>query len=217
LSIGTRINIALMADFLIKLMRLPLSFFDTKMMGDIMQRLTDQSRIESFLTQSSLSIVFSSINFLIFSGILLLYNPSIFLVFAIAAVCYTLWIVFFMRLRKAIDYKRFNAMGQNQSFLYEMIQAIQEIKLQGSEKKHRQQWAATQNELFNISQKSLVLGQWQESGASLFNQGKDFIITAIAAQAVIKGEMSLGQMMATQYMVGQLNAPLQQFMGFLRS
>ena len=217
LSIGTRINIALMADFLIKLMRLPLSFFDTKMMGDIMQRLADQGRIESFLTQSSLSIVFSSINFLIFSGILLFFSPTIFLVFAVAAVCYTLWIVFFMRLRKALDYKRFNAMGQNQDNLYEMIQAMQEIKLQNSEKKHRQKWASTQNELFNISQKSLVLGQWQESGASLFNQGKDFIITAIAAQAVIKGEMSLGQMMATQYMVGQLNAPLQQFMGFLRS
>jgi ATP-binding cassette, subfamily B, bacterial len=217
LSIGTRINIALMADFLIKLMRLPLSFFDAKMMGDIMQRLSDQSRIESFLTQSSLSIIFTSINFLIYSCILLFYNLTVFLVFAIAAVCYTLWIVFFMRRRKELDYKRFNQMGQNQSVIYEMIQAIQEIKLQGSEKKHRQKWATTQYQLFNISQKSLVLGQWQGAGASFFNQGKDFIITAIAAQAVIKGEMSLGQMMAMQYMVGQLNAPLQQFMSFLRS
>lgn len=217
LHIGTRVNIALVTDFLIKLMHLPIGFFDTKMTGDLMQRIGDQSRIESFLTQSSLSIVFSSINFIIFSIVLLLYNPLIFFVFIIAAVAYIAWISIFLKKRKEIDYVRFQQASDNQNTLIELIQGMQEIKLQGSERKRRQEWAGIQAKLFNISLRSLNLGQWQEAGATFFNQSKDIIITIIAAQAVIEGKMTLGMMMAAQYMVSQLNAPLQQFIAFIRA
>jgi ATP-binding cassette, subfamily B, bacterial len=217
LHIGTRINVALVTDFLIKLMHLPIGYFDTKMTGDLMQRIGDQSRIESFLTQSSLSIVFSFINFIVFSIVLLLYNPMIFFVFIIAATCYIAWISIFLKKRKEIDYVRFQQASDNQNSLIELIQGMSEIKLQGSERKRRQQWAGIQAKLFNISIKSLNIGQWQDAGAAFFNQSKDIIITIIAAQAVIEGKMTLGMMMAAQYMVAQLNAPLQQFITFIRS
>jgi ATP-binding cassette, subfamily B, bacterial len=207
----------LVSDFLIKLMRLPIGFFDTKMTGDLMQRIGDQSRIESFLTQSSLSIVFSFINFIVFSSVLMLYNPTIFMVFAIAALFYITWITLFLRKRKEIDYVRFQQASDNQNTVIELIQGMSEIKLQGSERKRRQLWAGIQAKLFNINLQSLNLGQWQEAGAAFFTQSKDIIITVIAAQAVIEGKMSLGMMMATQYIVGQLNAPLQQFIAFIRA
>ncbi len=216
-NIGTRINIALVADFLMKLMRLPLSFFDTKMTGDLMQRIGDQSRIETFLTQSSLSIIFSFINFIVFSIVLLLYNPTIFFIFIIAAVCYIVWITIFLHQRKKIDYQRFQQMSDNNSTLIEMIQGMAEIKLQGSERKRRGQWASIQARLFHINLKSLNLGQIQEAGATFFTQAKDILITVVAATAVIDGKMTLGMMLATQYIVGQLNAPLQQFIAFIRS
>ena len=217
LHIGTRINVALVTDFLIKLMHLPIGFFDTKMTGDLMQRIGDQSRIESFLTQSSLSIIFSVINFIVFSIVLLLYNPTIFFVFIVAAFCYITWVSIFLKKRKEIDYVRFQQASDNQSSLIELIQGMAEIKLQGSERKRRQKWASIQAKLFNISIKSLNIAQWQDAGAAFFNQSKDIIITVIAAQAVIEGKMSLGMMMAVQYMVAQLNAPLQQFIAFIRS
>jgi ATP-binding cassette, subfamily B, bacterial len=217
LHIGTRINVALVTDFLIKLMRLPLGFFDTKMTGDLMQRIGDQSRIESFLSQSSLNIVFSVINFVVFSIVLSFYNLSIFLVFALAAVLYIGWITLFLKKRKEIDYVRFQQSSDNQNTLIELIQGMSEIKLQGSERKRRQLWAAIQAKLFKVNLQSLSIGQWQDAGAAFFNQSKDIIITVIAAQAVIEGKMSLGMMMATQYIVGQLNAPLQQFIAFIRA
>jgi ATP-binding cassette subfamily B protein len=198
-------------------MRLPIGFFDTKMTGDLMQRIGDQSRIESFLTQSSLSIVFSFINFIVFSIVLMLYNPTIFMIFGVAALCYIAWITLFLKKRKEIDYIRFQQASDNQNSLIELIQGMSEIKLQGSERKRRQLWAGIQAKLFNINLKSLNLGQWQDAGAAFFTQSKDIIITAIAAQAVIEGKMSLGMMMATQYIVGQLNAPLQQFIAFIRA
>jgi ATP-binding cassette, subfamily B, bacterial len=215
--IGTRINVALIADFLMKLMRLPLSYFDSKRTGDLMQRIGDQSRIESFLTQSSLSIVFSFINFIVFSVVLLMYNPTIFFIFLVAAICYVLWIVLFLRQRKKIDYKRFQQMSDNSSTLIELIQGMPEIKLQGSERKRRWQWASIQAQLFHINLKSLNLAQIQEAGASFFTQVKDILITVVAATAVIEGKMTLGMMLATQYIVGQLNAPLQQFISFIRA
>ncbi len=217
LQIGTRINISLITDFLIKLMRLPLGFFDTKMTGDLMQRISDQSRIESFLTQSSLSIVFSVFNFVVFSVILNLYSPTIFGVFILAAVLYIGWVTFFLRQRKQIDYVRFQAMSNNQSSLIELIQGMPEIKLQGSERKRRDVWRRIQGHLFHISRKSLNLAQLQDGGAMFINQSKDIFITFLAAKAVIDGQMSLGMMLSTQYIVGQLNAPLQQFIAFTRS
>ena len=158
LQIGTRINVAMVNDFLIKLMRLPLGFFDSKMAGDLMQRMNDQSRIESFLTQSSLSILFSTLNFMIFSVILCLYNVKIFAVFIFAAILYIAWITIFLRQRKKIDYRRFQQMSRNQSSVIELIQGMPEIKLQGSERKRRQRWQSVQVKLFHISLKSLSEG-----------------------------------------------------------
>ena len=198
-------------------MRLPLGFFDTKMTGDLMQRISDQSRIESFLTQSSLSIVFSVFNFVVFSFILNLYSTLIFSVFLLAAVLYMAWITFFLRQRKELDYVRFQTMSNNQSSIIELVQGMAEIKLQGSERKRRDKWRNIQAHLFNISRKSLNLAQLQDGGAAFINQSKDIFITFLAAKAVIDGHMSLGMMLSTQYIVGQLNAPLQQFIAFTRS
>lgn len=217
LFIGTRINVAMVSDFLAKLMRLPIGFFDTKMTGDLMQRIGDQARIESFLTHSALPVMFSALNFIIFSVILLLYNPTIFAVFFLAAVLYTVWISFFLQRRKELDYVRFQQSGENNNTLIELIQGMQEIKLQGSERKRRWIWTGIQAKLFHTSLRSLNLAQWQEAGAGFINQSKNIIITFLAAKSVIDGQMTLGMMLATQYMVGQLDAPLQQFIAFIRS
>lgn len=214
---GTRMNVAMVNDFLAKLTRLPIGFFDTKMTGDLLQRISDQSRIESFLTNSALPVVFSILNFVVFSFILLAYNVFIFSVFFLAAAFYVLWITFFLKRRKELDYLRFQQAGENNNNLIEMIQGMQEIKLQNSERKRRRIWAGVQARLFHTNISSLNLSQWQEAGAGVINQSKNILITFLAAKGVIEGQMTLGMMLAVQYMVGQLEGPLQQFIAFIRS
>lgn len=215
LHISTRLNIALLSDFLIKLMRLPIGFFDTKMIGDLMQRIGDHSRIESFLTGNSFVILFSAINFLVFGTVLSFYNTHIFFVFLIASILYIGWIFFFYE-KERIDYRRFQELSQNQSSLIELIQGMPEIKLQNSERKRRRNWANIQAKLFKVNISSLAIAQYQDAGANSINQLKDITITFIAAKAVIDGQMTLGMMVAVQYIIGQLNAPLQNFIGFIR-
>ena len=217
LHISTRINVSLISDFLTKLMRLPIGFFDTKMTGDLMQRIGDHRRIEAFLTSSSLSILFSLVNFVVFGVVLLLYNVTIFLIFLVASINYILWIIIFLKKRKEVDYQRFQEMSQNQNTLIEMIQGMQEIKLQTSERKRRRLWTNIQAKLFNANIRSLIISQYQDIGANSINQVKDILISFIAATAVIQGEMTLGMMLAIQYIVGQLNAPLSQMVSFIRS
>lgn len=217
LFVGTRINVAMVSDFLGKLMRLPIGFFDTKMTGDLMQRISDQSRIETFLTQSALPVLFSTVNFLVFGLVLAAYNKVIFLAFCIGAALYVIWILFFLRRRREIDYIRFQQAGENSNTIIELIQGMQEIKLQGSERKRRWIWAGIQAKLFRTNLMSLNLAQWQEVGAGFINQGKSIFISFFAAKAVIDGQMTLGMMLAAQYMVGQLDAPLQQFIHFIRT
>jgi ATP-binding cassette, subfamily B, bacterial len=217
LHISTRINVALINDYLTKLMRLPLGFFDTKMTGDLMQRIGDHHRIEEFLTGSTLRVLFSAINLVVFSFVLCVYNVPIFLIFLLSSVIYVAWIVIFQKKRKEMDYARFQQASQNQDSLIELIQGMAEIKLQGSERKRRWAWADIQAKMFKISLKSLSLGQYQDAGALFINQTKDIIITVIAAKAVIEGSITLGMMLAIQYIIGQLNAPLQQFIGFIRA
>ncbi|HRD83269.1 MAG TPA: peptidase domain-containing ABC transporter [Saprospiraceae bacterium] len=214
---GTRMNVAMVNDFLAKLTRLPIGYFDTKMTGDLLQRIGDQSRIEAFLTHSALQVLFSAFNFVVFSFILLNYNPAIFGVFFIAAALYISWIAFFLRRRKELDYLRFQQAGENSNNLIEMIQGMQEIKLQNSERKRRRIWAGVQAQLFYTNISSLNLSQWQDAGAGVINQSKNILITFLAAKAVIEGQMTLGMMLAVQYMVGQLEGPLQQFISFIRS
>jgi len=217
LHISTRINVSLISDFLSKLMRLPIGYFDTKMIGDLMQRISDHTRIEDFLTSSTLNILFSLVNFIIFGIVLLFYNKVIFLVFTVSSVAYIFWIAIFLKKRKEVDYQRFQEMSQNQSSLIEIIQGMQEIKLQNSERKRRRLWTNVQAKLFHANIRSLAISQYQDIGGNSINQLKDIGISFIAATAVINGQMTLGMMLAIQYIVGQLNGPLSQMIQFIRS
>ena len=217
LHISTRINISIISDFLIKLMKLPISFFDTKMIGDIMQRIGDHSRIESFLTSSTLNTLFSMLNFVVFTIVLAFYNIKLLIVFLIASTLYVLWIVIFLKKRKELDYKRFAQASAEQSNLYQMITGMQEIKLNNCEKQKRWEWENIQARLFKVSIKGLALSQYQQTGAFFINEIKNILISFFAAKAVIEGDMTLGMMMAAQYIVGQLNGPIGQVIGFIQS
>ncbi|NQX40839.1 peptidase domain-containing ABC transporter [Pedobacter steynii] len=217
LHITTRINISILTDFLIKLMKLPMSFFETKMTGDIMQRMNDQSRIQSFLTGSSLSTVFSLFNLVIFSFVLAYYNVNIFIIFLVSSVIYSFWIVFFLKKRRELDFKRFDISSENQSNIVQLIGGMQEIKLNNCEQQKRWEWERIQAGLFKFSMKSLALGQYQQFGAFFINEGKNILITFMVAKTVIDGQLTLGAMMAIQYIVGQLNSPIEQLLGFLQS
>ncbi|MCM1031808.1 MAG: peptidase domain-containing ABC transporter [Oscillibacter sp.] len=216
LHISTRINISLISDFLIKLMKLPIRFFDTKMIGDIIQRIGDHSRIENFLTSQTLSVLFSMFNLLIFGLILIIYNIPIFFVFLTGSALYFVWVYLFMKKRRDIDYKRFAQMAMEQSNLFQLITGMQEIKLNNCERRKRWEWERIQARLFKVNVQSLSLSQYQQMGALFFNETKNILITIMAATAVIKGEMTLGMMLAVQYIVGQLNSPVEQMLSFIQ-
>lgn len=217
LHISMRINISLISDFFIKLLRLPMSFFDTKLTGDIMQRMTDHRRIESFLTGQTLSILFSIINFIIFGIVLLCYNTSIFAVFVLCSLIYAVWIILFLRKRKQLDYLYFEKQAANNNKTLQFIIGMQEIKLQDCEQRRRWEWEDAQADLFDANMKSLKLQQTQEAGSIFINETKNIIITVLAATAVINNEMTLGMMLAVQYIIGQLNAPVEQLLNFIYS
>ncbi len=216
LHLSTRINISLISDFFIKLMNLPISFFDTKMTGDIMQRISDHKRIESILTTSSLNVLFSLVTFIVFSMVLAYYSGTIFMIFIIGSLLYFLWVALFLKKRKELDYKRFSQVSDEQSKVIELINGMQEIKLHNAEKYKRWQWEHVQARLFSISIKNLALEQYQSVGSSLLNELKNIIITVFSAKLVIDGDITLGMMLAISYIVGQLNSPIQQFISFIR-
>lgn len=217
LHMNTRINIALISDFLAKLMKLPLRYFDTKMTGDIMQRIGDHGRIESFLTGNSISTLFSFVNFFVFAFVLAYYNLVILGIFLVGNVLYVVWILLFMKYRRELDYKRFAQSAGEQSNIIQLITGMQEIKLNNCEKQKRWQWERIQVKLFKIGIKGLVLGQIQQVGSVFFSQTTNIIVSFIAAKAVVDGQMTLGMMMALTYIIGQLSAPVEQFIGFARS
>ncbi|MBX9779699.1 MAG: peptidase domain-containing ABC transporter [Chitinophagaceae bacterium] len=215
--ISSRINIRILTGFLIKLMKLPLSYFDSKKTGDILQRMNDHKRIQNFLTGTSLNTFFSLFNLIIFSIVLLNYNTLIFGVFITASAIYILWILVFLKKRKELDYTQFDIASAEQSKTIQLVQGMQEIKLHGSEKQQRWQWEHLQAAMFKVGMKGLSLNQWQQTGAFLINEGKNIFITFIAATAVIQGQITLGAMMAIQYIIGQLNAPIEQMIGFVQN
>ena len=219
LHLSARINISLISDFLIKLMKLPIGFFDTKMVGDILQRINDHARVKDFLTTSTLSSIFSFFNLLVFGLVLFIYNTTIFAVFVTGSFLYVGWILLFLKRRKELDYKMFDQLANNQSKIYQLIQGIQEIKLTGAETQKRWEWERIQASIFRVNIKNLSLEQWQSAGASVINQTKNILITYIAAKAVISGQegMTLGMMLAIQYIIGQMNAPLNQLVGFIQA
>ncbi|MFO8029773.1 MAG: peptidase domain-containing ABC transporter [Cyclonatronaceae bacterium] len=217
LHMSTRINISILSDFLIKLMKLPMPFFDTKMVGDIMQRMGDHSRIENFLTSQTLNSLFSFTTLLVFSIVLAYYHMMIFTLFLVSSVIYVIWIVLFLKKRKELDHRRFSISSDTQSVVVQLIQGMQEIKLSNSEKYKRWEWERLQARLFRYRIKNLALEQFQQGGAMFINEGKNIAITFFAAVAVVNGQLTLGAMMAVQYIAGQLNSPVQQLVGFIQS
>lgn len=217
LHISMRINISLVSDFLIKLLRLPMSFFDTKLMGDLLQRMGDHTRIQSFLTNQILSVIFTFLSFFVFGIVLLFYSELIFGVFLFGSCLYGLWILMFLKERKILDYELFSKQTENQNKTYQFITSMQEIKLQDCERRRRWEWEDVQADLFAVQMKSLKLQQTQEAGSVFINEVKNIIITVLTATAVINGQMTLGMMLAVQYIIGQLNTPVEQFMNFIYS
>ncbi len=217
LHISTRINISLISDFFIKLMKLPMKFFDTKLMGDLLQRIEDHRRVEQFLTSSSLSLLFSFFTFLVFGIVLAVYNLPIFAVFLIGTALYAGWIILFLKKRRQLDYKYFEQAGRNRNVTYQLIGGMQEIKLQGCEQRKRWEWEDVQADLFKVNLQSLNLQQIQQAGSITINEVKNILITVLAATAVIYGNMTLGMMLAVQYIIGQLNSPVEQLIQFIYS
>ena len=217
LHISMRINISLVSDFFIKLLKLPMSFFDTKLMGDLLQRISDHSRIQSFLTNQALGVLFLSFSFIILGIVLFIYDKLIFCVLILGSIIYGLWISIFLKKRKILDYELFEQQAKNQNRTYQFITSMQEIKLQDCEQRRRWEWEDTQADLFVIQMKALKLQQTQEAGSIFINEVKNIIITVLAATAVINGHMTLGAMLAVQYIIGQLNSPIDQFMSLIYS
>lgn len=217
LHISTRINISLISDFFVKLMKLPMKFFDTKLMGDLLQRIEDHRRVEQFLTSSSLSLLFSFFTFLVFGAVLAVYNLGIFFVFLLGTSLYAGWIILFLKKRRQLDYKYFEQAGKNRNVTYQLIGGMQEIKLQGCEQRKRWEWEDVQADLFKVNLQSLDLQQVQQAGSIMINEVKNILITVLAATSVIQGNMTLGMMLAVQYIIGQLNSPVEQLIQFIYS
>ncbi|MCL2651642.1 MAG: peptidase domain-containing ABC transporter [Candidatus Azobacteroides sp.] len=217
LHINTRISISLISDFLSKLMKLPLRFFDSKNVGDTMQRIKDNERIKTFLTGSAITTLFSFVNFLIFACILAYYNLTILVFFIGGNTLYVTWIMLFLRYRRKIDMSRFAQASAEQSNLVQIVTGMQEIKLNNCERQQRWKWERIQVKLFNISIKGLALGQYQQMGSIFFSQTTSLLISYLSARSVIEGNMTLGMMMAVSNIIGQLNGPIGQVIGFVQS
>lgn len=217
LHISVRLNLFLVSDFFIKLLRLPMYFFESKLIGDFMQRIGDHNRIQSFLTNQVLSLLFALVSFLVLGSVLVYYDIKIFVTFLIGSIVYGTWIALFLKERKIIDYKLFGLQAKNQDRTFQFITSIQEIKLQGCECRRRWEWEDNQADLFTVQMRSMKLQQTQEAGSIFINEVKNIVITVLAATAVIHGHMSLGAMLAVQYIIGQLNSPIEQLMSFVNS
>ena len=217
LHVNTRIDIALISDFLIKLMNMPLHFFDTKKIGDLMQRIEDHSRIKSFLMGNSLGFIFSLANFVVFSVVLGYYNLLVLGVFLLGNTLYILWVAFFLKYRRELDFKRFNQSATERNKMIQLIQGMQDIKLNNCERQKRWEWERVQMRLFRISMRGLKIGQFQQSGSVFFSQTTNILITFIAARNVIMGNMTLGMMMSLTYIIGQLSAPINDFISFIQA
>lgn len=216
LHLSTRINISLISDFFIKLMNLPISFFDVRMTGDIMQRINDHRRIEKILTTSSLNVLFSVINMFVLGGVLAYFNLQIFFVFFVGSILYFGWITLFLKRREVLDYKRFAEVSNEQNKVMELINGMQEIKLHNAEKQKRWGWEYIQARLFRVSIKGLVLEQTQTIGSSVINELKNIFIIFLSAKLVIDGSITLGMMLAISSIVGSLNGPITQLIEFVR-
>ena len=198
-------------------MKLPISFFESKNVGDISQRINDHHRVETFLTGATLDTLFSLVNLIVFSIILSIYNTQLLLVFMGGSLLSIIWVTIFLKQRKSLDYNRFQRSRENQNSIYELITGMQEIKLYNCERPRRWEWERIQAKLFKINIKGLALEQYQEIGSSFFTQLKNIIISYITAQLVLNQQITLGTMLSISYIIGQMNGPLSQLMQFIRS
>ena len=217
LRIGMRINLSLLGDFFEKLLKLPMSFFDTKLMGDLLQRMGDHNRVNKFLTENSLNVTFSLLTFVVFSVVLWIYSKLVFTIFLVGSIIYGGWLLSFLQRRKILDYELFEKQSANNNLTYEFITSMQEIKLQDCESRKQWAWKQAQEELYEVQQESLKLQQTQEAGSIFINEVKNMVITVVAATSVIHGNLTLGMMLAVQYIIGQLNSPVEQLMQFFYS
>ncbi len=217
LHITSRLNIAIISDYLIKLMGLPVTFFENKLVGDILQRANDHERIRSFIMNSSINLLFSTLTFLTFTVILGIYNPIICIIFLIGNVFYVAWVLFFLRFRKKMDWEYFDLVAKNQSYWVETIGGIQDIKINNYEKKKRWKWESIQARLYKVNQKVLSISNAQNTGAQFINQLTNLLVTFYCAKAVLSGDITFGVMIATQFIIGMLNGPVSQFISFIQS
>lgn len=217
LHVSARVSISLISDFLIKLMKLPVRFFDTKLIGDLRQRIDDNQRIQSFLTTNLVNMSFGIFIFIIYSFVLAYYSWSILAIFYLGSALYILWIMLFLKKRKELDNRRFEVAAANQSNVYQLITGMQEIKLNNCEKQKRWEWEHIQARLFRVSVKALMLHQNQQAGSVFINQAKNILIIFVAAKSVLEGSMTLGMLVAVQFIIGQLNGPIQDFISFITS
>ncbi|OXB10875.1 ABC transporter ATP-binding protein [Flavobacterium plurextorum] len=217
LHLTSRINISLISDYLIKLMKLPITFFENKLIGDILQRAQDHERIRDFIMNNSLNFIFSILTFFIFGIILFIYSPILCLIYVIGSILFISWVLFFLRFRKKLDWEYFDVHTKNQSYWVETIGSIQDIKINNYEKQKRWKWEALQVQLFKIDQKILRITNAQNLGAQFINQLTNLVITFYCAKSVIKGDITFGVMISTQFIIGMLNGPVMQFISFIQS
>ena len=217
LHITARVNISLISDYLIKLMKLPVTFFENKLLGDILQRAQDHERIRNFIMNNSLALVFSTLTFVVFSIILLIYNATIFYIFLSGSILYVCWVLLFLSIRKKLDWKYFELLSQNQSYWVETVSAIQDIKIYNYEKHRRWRWEEIQARLYHVNKRVLAITNAQNLGAQFIENIKNMGIVFFCAMAVIKGEITFGVMISTQFIIGMLNGPLVQFINFIVS
>lgn len=216
IHLSTRVNVAILSDYLLKMMKLPISFFSRRNLGDILQRVSDHERIEEFLSSQAINLLFSFVNLIIFSSILLFYSVEVFITFVVGSFAAVGWITLFLNRRRVLDYSRFKLMADNQNAMVQIVSGMEEIKLNQCQLQKRWQWQRLQTKLFKVRLKGLAIEQYQQAGNIFFNEGKNILITFITAQQVIEGNMSLGMMMAITYILGQVNAPISQFIEFIR-
>lgn len=217
MHITARVNIALISDYLIKLMKLPVTFFENKLLGDILQRAQDHERIRSFIMNNSLSLIFSILTFVVFSIILLIYNAIIFYIFISGSILYASWVLLFLNIRKKMDWEYFELLSKNQSYWVETVSSIQDIKIYNYEKHRRWKWEEIQARLYHVNKRVLAITNAQNLGAQFIESIKNMGIVFFCATAVIKGEITFGVMISTQFIIGMLNGPLVQFINFIVS
>jgi ATP-binding cassette subfamily B protein len=217
LKISNKVNLAILSDFWAKLTRLPVSYFDSRQTGDTLQRIADNRKLQDFLTGQTMSSLFALLNFIVYSVVLIIYNIKLFIIFIIGTAAYFLWIRFFFKIRRKINDETFNVLAKENNATLQLVQGMQEIRLNNAEKFKRWDWQNIQAAVFKLNYKSLTYAQWQSTGALFINQGKDILISFTAAQLVINGELSLGTMLAVQFIIGQLNGPVSQFTGLSQS